>query len=76
MQNIIKAGRRRPPTRKELVQALKNLAVRIGRCPTYVDLMVASKQRRSPSYNRYRVRFGSFNGALRAAGFAVNREVR
>ena len=59
-------------TRPEMIQALKDLAERIGRVPTVKDVRAAVKdpdpEKRPPSYDTICREFGSWTDALFAAG--------
>jgi len=60
---------------EQLIADLQALAQELGRTPTAVDVENASKQAKNASSTTYKVRFGSFNKALKAAGLEVNQEM-
>ncbi len=67
--------RRRPPayTDEQLLQALRDLAAKLGRTPVYRELL---NHRGLPSPSIYHKRFGSWNAALEAAGLEPKRRRR
>lgn len=57
-------------TNEQLIQMLKDLGKRLGRTPTQKD---CCSENDMPSYETYRERFGSFENALRLAGYVITR---
>jgi len=65
-------NQRMETTREDLLDELQRLADELGRTPTKAQMHEHGEYSRSP----YEDRFGSWNGALRAAGLDVNKPSR
>lgn len=61
-----------PPNREELIDSLQALASDLGETPTTRDVFKMGDD--FPGIHRYQSEFGTWNDALRAAGFEPNEE--
>lgn len=64
-------ARKKKYTREELIDCLKRLYEKTGGTPTYME---AERTEECPSVYIFKKQFGSWNEALRAAGYEVNNE--
>ncbi|MDD3016751.1 MAG: AP2 domain-containing protein [Lactococcus chungangensis] len=64
-----KQGFEKKYTDEDLIEGIREKAKELGRTPTQIEMQ-------SPSFTSYLYRFGTWNNALKAAGFDVNRETK
>lgn len=61
-------------TGEVLIKQLQDLATELGRTPVQTDVQEASVQGKCASVNTFQSHFGSWNGALEAAGLVLTRQ--